>query len=107
MGSSRPAPLLLRRLGIAAVVAASLAPLFLRNCVNLALPALSCPDVLDAVDEGDRVAISFDTGAVENLADGRTAQGQALPAQLLEVVTQGGLLRSLERRGLVEPRKRA
>ena len=38
-GSSRPGSLLLKRLGIAALVAESINGLFYRNCINYALPA--------------------------------------------------------------------
>src|SRR5271169_6613279 len=41
-GSSRPGALLLKRLGIAALVASSINGLFYRNCVNYALPAMEC-----------------------------------------------------------------
>ena len=102
-GSSRPATVLLLELGIRAVVADSFSPLFLRNCVNFALPGLECPGVSAAVREGETVRIDLATGLVEGLERGVRLAGRPLPAELLRIVEDGGVLASLEARGLIEP----
>ena len=103
-GSARPAAVLLARLGVAACVADSLAALFLRNCVNAGLPALSCAGVSAIVGEGDVVSVDFASGIVENRTSGARRQGQGLPQELLAVIAGGGLIARLERDGFIAPR---
>jgi 3-isopropylmalate/(R)-2-methylmalate dehydratase small subunit len=100
-GSARPAPVLMRRLGLAACVADSLAALFLRNCINAGLPAISCDGVSAIVAEGDVVAIDLESGVVENRRTGARRQGRALPPELLSVIEGGGLIARLEREGYI------
>lgn len=101
MGSSRPAVALLRELGIAAVVAEQFASIFFRNCVNYAMPALNCPGVTAFVDEGDTIRIDLETGVIENVESGVSIEARRLPPELLEIVEQGGVLKSLVARGLI------
>ena len=103
MGSARTAGALLRRLGIAACAADSFASLFFRNGVNTGLPVLACPGIGSIVAEGDRLSFDFTTGSVRNISTGAEAQGVPLPSELLETLAGGGLLASLERRGLIAP----
>ena len=104
MGSARTAGALLRYLGVGACVAESFASLFFRNGVNSGLPVLACPGVTGAVEEGQRLELDLATGLVRNLETGAELQGAALPRELLEIIEGGGLIPSLERRGLVEAR---
>ena len=103
MGSARTAGALLRRLGIAACAADSFASLFFRNGVNTGLPVLACPGVTAIVEEGQRLRLDLGTGLVRNLDTGVEAQGARLPPELLETLAGGGILASLERRGLIAP----
>jgi 3-isopropylmalate/(R)-2-methylmalate dehydratase small subunit len=103
MGSSRTASALLIRLGIAACIADTVTSLFFRNCVNTGLPVLSCPGVTGAVEEGQRLRIDFSTGLVDNLDTGAEVEGRRLPAELLHIIESGGVLHSLEARGLIAP----
>ena len=92
-GSSRSAPRVLRSLGIAAVVAESLARLFFRNAVNAGLPILSCPDVRQMFTEGDIAQVDIEAGEVKNLIRGLTAQGEPMPADSppMQILSAGGL----------------
>ncbi|MCY4088295.1 MAG: 3-isopropylmalate dehydratase [Actinomycetia bacterium] len=101
MGSSRAAVALLRRLGIGACLAESFSTLYLRNCVNYALPALAAPGVLGLVEEGDRIHVDFSTGAIENRSQGTRLMAPPLPPALLTIIEQGGVIASLEARGLI------
>ena len=106
MGSARTAGALLRRLGIAACVAESFASLFFRNGINTGLPVLACPGVTAIVEEGQRLRLDLGTGLVHNLDTGADARGARLPPELLETLAGGGVLASLERRGLIGPAAR-
>jgi 3-isopropylmalate/(R)-2-methylmalate dehydratase small subunit len=98
-GSSRPAPEILRVLGIAAIVAETISGLFFRNCVNYALPAMECLGVLDAVSEGDVVRVDIAEGLLTNSRTGQTVRGAGMPPMLLDIINAGGTYDQLRRDG--------
>ena len=98
-GSSRPAPEILRVLGISAIVAETISGIFFRNCVNYALPAIECPGVLDAVNEGDIVRVDVASGTVTNARTGQTLSGARMPPMLLDIIKAGGTYDQLKRDG--------
>jgi 3-isopropylmalate/(R)-2-methylmalate dehydratase small subunit len=100
-GSSRPAPLYIGRLGIAAIVGESVGEIFFRNCVSYAVPVLECPGVLGLVTEGDEVAVDIEHGTFVNRTTGATARGAAMPDMLLETIAAGGTQALLRREGYV------
>ena len=104
MGSSRPAARSLKNLGIACLVAPSINGLFFRNCVNFAFPAVECPGVDGAFEEGETAEVDFETGAVRNATRGTTLKGRPMPPRLLELVKAGGIYPLLEKEGLIAPR---
>jgi 3-isopropylmalate/(R)-2-methylmalate dehydratase small subunit len=64
-GSSREqAVTCLKAVGVGAIVAKSFARIYYRNCINSALPAIVCPEAVDAVDDGDSIEIDLDAGTV-------------------------------------------
>jgi len=104
MGSSRPAARSLRNLGLGCLVANSINGLFFRNCVNFAFPAMECPGVYDAFNEGEVAEVDFDTGEVRNATTGKTMKGATLPPKLLDLLKAGGIYPLLEKEGLIAPR---
>ena len=95
-GSSREsAPENLKALGVACVVADSFARIFLRNAVAISLPVLACAGARAAFAEGDEIEIDLATGLVQNRATGRALQGEPLPAEMLEILSGGGILAAL------------
>jgi 3-isopropylmalate/(R)-2-methylmalate dehydratase small subunit len=104
MGSSRAAARSLKNLGLSCLLANSLNGLFLRNCVNFAFPALECPGVHDAFEEGDIAEIEFEQGRVRNVTRGIDLAARPLPESLLGIVTAGGVYALLEKEGLIAPR---
>ncbi|MFI8205495.1 hypothetical protein [Streptomyces sp. NPDC085937] len=66
LGSSRPVAALFRELGVAALVAEEFNSLFLRNCINHGLPALTVPGVTSAFTDGATMRLDFAEGWVEN-----------------------------------------
>jgi 3-isopropylmalate/(R)-2-methylmalate dehydratase small subunit len=100
-GSSRPAAEVLKDLGIACVLAETLNGLFFRNCVNYALPALEVRGIVDAVAEGEKLEVVFEKGVIRNRTRGTELCAEAWPAMLLDVLTAGGLVALLEKKGLL------
>lgn len=101
MGSSRPAARSLKNLGLACLLAPSINGLFFRNAVNFAFPALECPGVDEAFEEGDVAEIEFESGCVRNVTRGTELTAKPLPPQLLSIVTAGGIYPLLEKEGLI------
>lgn len=103
LGSSRPVPLLLRELGIAALIAERFNSLFLRNCINYGLPVLAVPGVLELVAEGRQVEVDVAHAVVTDVESGRTLSGIEYPDFILEILQRGGLLKRLEEDGFLSP----
>ena len=98
LGSSREqAAVSLKILGIQAVLATSFARIFWRNAINLGLPALVFPEAREIAD-GDRLALDTASGRIENLTQNRSYEIQTLPAHLLEMIANGGLIPHLKHR---------
>jgi len=104
MGSSRAAARSLKNLGLACLVAESLNGLFLRNCVNFAFPALECPGVCAAFNEGEEAEVDFPRARVTNASRGKTLSGKPLPPPLMALVEAGGVYQLLEKEGLIAPK---
>lgn len=97
-GSSREqAAGVLAHLGVAAVVASSFAGLFYRNAFNLGLPLLVCSDARSILP-GDFVEVDFEAGRLNNLTQKRSIASEPVPAHLLALIRDGGLLGQLEKR---------
>lgn len=107
MGSSRPAARSLRNLGLACLVAESINGLFFRNCVNFAFPAMECPGVAAAFEEGDEAEVSFEDASIVNKRTGVRLTGRSMPAELRAVVAAGGLFPLLEQQGYIASRASA
>jgi len=98
MGSSREqAPAALKALGVAAVIARSFAGLFYRNCFNVGLLALTCPDA-GRIRVGDAIGFDAAAGRIHNLATGETLACEPIAPHLMTLVRDGGLLAHLEKR---------
>ncbi len=97
-GSSREqAPSVLKALGVQAVVAKSFARIFYRNAINIGLPVIVCKDLPDAVKSGDDMELSLTEGVAT--AGGRDFSCTKLPEYMQKILSQGGLIASLNREG--------
>ena len=96
-GSSREhAPLVLRENGVSCVIASSFARIFYRNAINIGLPILECPAASEAINEGDVVAINFDTGVITDETTGQTFQAAPFPPFIQKIIADGGLMKSIK-----------
>ena len=97
-GSSREqAPAALKQLGVAALIAESFAGLFYRNALNLGLPALVCAGA-KRIGANDQVRVDAEAGRIENRTTGETIACEPIPAHLMQMIRDGGLLPHLEKR---------
>ena len=91
-------------LGVSVVVADSFNGLGLRNCINVGLPSLPCPGILDAFDEGDVAEVNWLTGEVRNVTKGTSLQGAPVPEVLRRIVVAGGVEAMLRSEGYLASR---
>lgn len=107
-GSSREhAPIALKAAGISGLVARSFSRIFFRNCINLGLPVLTLPQLVDMVQDGDQLRLDLTSGWVENLTRSYRCSLPPLPGFLQEILIAGGLvpyvrLRRQRQQGLEE-----
>jgi len=98
-GSSREqAPLVLKHLGIAAVIARSFARIFYRNAMNIGLPAVECSDV-DSIEAGDILEVDIEKGYVRNLSKGEAYPVKPVPPELWKILSEGGLVNYVRKHG--------
>ena len=98
-GSSREqAPLALKYSGVQCILAESFARIFYRNSINIGLPVIEVKNVSEAVNDGDELSIDLETGKIRNLTTKKTLQGTKLPALIMEILSDGGLIENLRKR---------
>ena len=98
-GSSREhAPIAIKGTGISCVVAGTFARIFFRNAVNLGLPVLECPEIVEVTDDGDEVEVDLATGKVTNHTKSFSAQAKPFPEFMRELLDAGGLVPYLRAR---------
>jgi len=98
VGSSREqAPEALKHLGVAVLIAESFAGLFYRNAINLGLAAVSCPQARK-IRPGDELEVDLERGRIENRTTGETLACEPIPAFLMSIIRDGGLLPHLEKK---------
>ena len=68
-GSSRPG-LVLREVGIAAIVVESASRLFLRNNIARAIPIFLAPGITGIIEDAQTLEVDYPNGVVRNIATG-------------------------------------
>lgn len=89
-GSSRPG-LVLREVGVAAIVAESVSRLFLRNSISRAIPIFVAPGVTGIVGDGETLEVDYPKGAVRNPASGKSVALRKFPPMIEQIFECGGL----------------
>jgi 3-isopropylmalate/(R)-2-methylmalate dehydratase small subunit len=89
-GSSREqAVICLKEAGVAAIVARSFARIYFRNCINHALPIVTC-EAVESVKTGDEIAIDFEAGTVTTPE--KIYAFPPLSPEVMEILDDGGLI---------------
>ena len=92
-GSSREhAPIAIKAAGVSCVIAPSFARIFYRNAINMGLPILECADAAEAIQDGDRLDVDFDTGLIKDLTTGLSWQARPFPPFIRKIIDAGGLM---------------
>jgi len=91
-GSSREhAAITLQSAGVRLLIAESFARIFYRNCINLGLPLLVCPDIAKLVAEGDELMVDFEEGVIENISSKKIIQGEKISDYAFNILEAGGI----------------
>jgi 3-isopropylmalate/(R)-2-methylmalate dehydratase small subunit len=102
-GSSRErAPVVLKTLGIRALVADSFARIFFRNGIAIGLPVMNCPGISASFADGDELELDLTATTIINITQGKIFQAKPLPPQVLDVISKGGivpLLKEIAKKG--------
>jgi 3-isopropylmalate/(R)-2-methylmalate dehydratase small subunit len=98
-GSSREhAPLSIKGLGLGLVIAESFARIFFRNCINIGMPILECPEAARDAASGDQLEVDLDKGQIKNLTKGKTYTAQPFPDFMQQIINAGGLMPYVKKR---------
>ena len=90
-GSSREqAVVCLSEAKLGAIIAKSFARIYYRNCLNNALPAIVCPQAVDAIQNGEQIAIDLEGGIITCQAG--KFSFPPLPEAVMEIFNAGGLI---------------
>ena len=98
LGSSREhAPLVIKMLGVSAILAKSVARIFFRNAINLGMPVLLCDT--DKIDDGDELEIDLKAGTVKDKTNGNQLTFKMIPKVMLDILNEGGLIPYIKKYG--------
>ena len=101
-GSSREqAVVCLEQSKVGAIIAKSFARIYYRNCINNALPALTSPEAVDVIQEGEMVEIDLDAGEIKCSAG--IFPFPQLPDAVKEIFKAGGLIEYTKNRLMEKP----
>ena len=97
-GSSREqAPLALKASGVAAVVASSFARIFYRNAINIGLPVVEIGP--HEIKNGSELEIDLEGGRLVDRTAERSYQAAKIPAVMMDILREGGLVAYLKKHG--------
>ena len=95
-GSSREhAPIALKGVGVAAVIAESFARIFYRNATNVGVPLLEAPGISKLIEDGEEIEVDMENATITS-SNGETLTFKKLPPFMLEILEQGGLIEYLK-----------
>lgn len=89
-GSSRPG-LVLREVGIAAIIAESVSRLFLRNSISRGIPIFVAPGVTGIVQDGETLEVDYPKGVAVNSTSGVSVTLRKYPPAIEQIFECGGL----------------
>ena len=89
-GSSRPG-LVLREVGISAIVAESVSRLFLRNSIARSIPIFMAEGIGQIIEDGQELIVDYPAGRVTNAVSGASVALRKFPPLIEQIYRVGGL----------------
>ena len=100
-GSSREhAPIAIKAAGFSVIIAKSFARIFFRNAINIGLPIIECPDLVD-IQQGEEITFNLSSGKIMT-EDGRVFWGRPLPELIMKIINSGGIVKYLQNHQIEE-----
>jgi len=87
--------------GVRAVVAISFGLLFRRNAVNMGLPIMICPKLVESTKAREKIEVDFENQRCANVSKGHEYTAEPLSEIELRIIRAGGLV-NLVKRGQME-----
>ena len=95
-GSSREhAPIALKGVGVAAVIAESFARIIYRKATNVGVPLLEAPGISKLIEDGEEISVDMENATITSQS-GEVIKFKKLPPFMLEILNQGGLIEYLK-----------
>ncbi len=92
-GSQRDhAVMAMKEIGVGCVIAKSYARSFYRNCINIGLPLIECPEAAEGIEKGDEIEVDFSTGEIRDITSGKVFQASPFPEFIQKVIDAGGIM---------------
>lgn len=92
-GSSREnAPLSIKGAKISCVIAKSFARIFFRNAINIGLPAVESPEIVNEAEEGDVLEMDFTNNICRNISKGKEYKLKPYSDLVHRIFQYGGLI---------------
>ena len=82
----------LRDVGIAAIVAESVARIFFRIGISFGMPTYVAPGITDIVADGDEIEIDTEAGVVRNPKTGKSISLAKYPPSIERIFQAGGIM---------------
>ena len=96
-GSSREhAPISIKASGISLVITETTARIFYRNCINIGLAILECPEAARDINDGDEITYDLLKGEINNVTTGKTYRANPFPEFVCRLIEKGGLMNALD-----------
>ena len=85
----------IRKKGIRAVIAKSISRIYYRNSINEGLLPIVCPEAVDAVENGDRLAIDMEKSVI--ITDKGEFPFPRFPEFVLGILESGGIIAQVKK----------
>ncbi|MBM7865949.1 3-isopropylmalate dehydratase small subunit [Heliobacterium gestii] len=97
-GSSREhAPLAIKGAGISCVIANSFARIFFRNAIDMGLPVIESPEIVEETTDLNDLEINFESFICRNVSTGKQYSIPQYPEVIQKIFLAGGLINYLTR----------
>ena len=92
-GSSRPAPRILKEMGISCIVVESASRLFFRNSIHIGVPIIICENITKYLKNNEYIKVNIVNGIVENEEKNIKIKGVGIPKNSppYEIIQSGGV----------------
>jgi 3-isopropylmalate/(R)-2-methylmalate dehydratase small subunit len=78
------------------VIAHSFARIFYRNSINIGLPIIESEEASVDIEQGDEIAVDFDSGIIKNITKNKEYAAKPFPPFMQDIIVKGGLMAKIK-----------